>query len=121
MSRITLARDTIHLNTFLVCLGRKTTGILKQRSQALTFTHLVSHRTLDLACDVHKTVIRTYDNNVIIFQTDITSQLPVKDIVINVNHRQLTTASVNLDIAKRTNTGDTACHINGMEHSGKGR
>ena len=87
----------------------------------ITLTHFISHRTLDLSRNVNETVVCTDHDNVIVFQTDITSQFAIKDIIIHVDHRQLATTTINLNITKCTNTCDTTCHIYCMEHSRKCR
>ena len=98
MGRIMLTRNSINLYALLICLSRETTSILKQCSQTLTLTHFISHRTFDLSRNVNEAVVCTNHDNVIVFQTDITSQFAIKDIIIHVDHRQLATTTINLNI-----------------------
>ena len=121
MGRIMLARDTINLYAFLICLSIEASSILKQCSQTLTFAHFISHRTFYLTNNIHKTVIRTHYNHIIICQTDITRQIAIQDIIIHVDHCQLASTSVNLNTAECTHARDTASHIERMEHGREGR
>ena len=53
-------------------------------------------------------------------QTDITSQTTIENILVNINYSNQLTTTEHLNVTQGSKVIDTTCHIQGMEHSGKG-
>ena len=85
MDTITLARHTGEANGLLKGITGITTGILDGLGNRLGGAHLVNHRALHLSLDIHQSLIGTYDNHVVLLQTDITSQTTIQDVLIDID------------------------------------
>ena len=101
-------------------LRRIAASIFQQGGHTLILLHLISHRTFHIASHIHNTVIGAHDDDIAISQADIARKTAIEDIIIDIDNRQLTTATIDLDITERTQTVDTASHVKGMEHGGEG-
>ena len=117
---ITLTSLTGQTDTLLIRLTSKTTGIFNECCHTLVLTHLIEHRTLHISRDTHQTVIDTYLDHIIVLQADITRQMTVEDIVIEVDDRHQTTTAEYLDITQGTQRTGTTGTVKGIEHIGKG-
>ena len=120
MTREMFATDTAEAYGLLKGLRRKATRILKKGGHTLILLHLISHRALHIASNINDAVVGTHDDDIAISQADIARETTIEDIIIDIDNGQLTTATIDLDITERTQTVDTASHIKGMEHGGKG-
>ena len=116
---IALTSGTVYTHRLLIGIRHEATGIFHQGRNTLITAHLVSHRALHETCNIHNTVIRPDHDHIIVSQTDITREFAIQDIVIDIDRRNLTTASEDFHITECTDAVDTTCHIQGMEDGGK--
>ena len=110
-----------HAHALGVSIARKTARVFQQRSYALVFLHFIVHRTLHLTRDVDHAIVGTYHNHVVIRQSHVARQLTVEDVIIDVHDGNQLTVAIYLDVSQRTQVVRSTCHIQGMEHAGKGR
>ena len=107
-----LADDTHRLT---VGIAGKAAGIVDQRADALVFLHLVVHGALDLTRHVDQTVVRAYDDDVVVAQAYIAAELAVEDVVIDIDRGDQLVVAINLDVTQRTDLAGTSCHVEGVE------
>ncbi len=117
IDRLLSAGLTQQTDTLLIGIACKATCILQQGGDTLRLKHLVKHRTLDITLYLYQGIVRTHDYHVIILQTNIARHLAIKNIVIDIHCGNLSATTENLDASQRSEVTDTACHIQGMEHS----
>ena len=120
VAREMLATDTTETNALFIGFRSITTCILQQGGHTLVLLHLIGHRALHVADDIHDAVVGSYDDDITIGQTDITRETAIEDIVVDIDDRQLTTTTIDLDVTERSQAVDTTGHVKGMEHGGKG-
>ena len=104
----------------LISIASETATIFKQGGKALVCLHLVSHWALYTTSDINQTIVCAYLNNIVILQTDITCQTAIENKLIDIDGSNEAALTVDLNGTECTEIADTACHIQGMEHSGKG-
>ena len=63
-----------------LCIGiaRKTASISEQGSGTFCLFHLIEHGTLDFTGDIHQSLIWSYGNDIVVLQSDITSQFAIE-------------------------------------------
>ena len=101
--------------TLLVSVASEAARVFQQRSDRLVGFHLVEHRTLHLTRYVHKTVVRAYNNHVVVGETHIARELAVEDIVVDVDGCYKTVVAIYLDITERTDVVCAASHVESVE------
>ena len=89
-----LATDTTETDALLIGFRSITTCILQQGGHTLVLLHLIGHRALHVADDIHDAVVGSHDDDITIGQTDITRETAIEDIVVDIDDRQLTTATI---------------------------
>ena len=119
--RVFLSVLTVHTHGLLVSVTSETARVFQQRSDRLVGFHLVEHRTLHLTRHVHQTIVRTYNNHVVVGETHIARELSVEDIVVDVDGCYKTVVAIYLYITERTDVVCAASHIEGVEDSSKSR
>ena len=100
-------------------IARETTGILQQGGDTLVLTHLVEHGALDIARDTDQALVGLHLDDIVVLQADITGQATVEDVLIDIDYRDQTALTIDLDITQGTEIVGTTSHIQGMEHRGK--
>ena len=118
--RILSACLTIHANGLGIGISCKTTGILEYGVKALVLLHLVEHRALYLSADVDQAVVWAHHDDIIIGQANVACQFAVENIVVDIYYGYKSVVTINLDVAQGSEVVGASCHIQGMEHGGKG-
>ena len=105
---------------FLVSIACKTTGILQKGIHALVLLHFVNHRALYLSGDGYETIVWTYYDNIVVGKTDITRQLAVQNVVVDVDNCYQLVMSVYLDVSQCSQIVGSASHVECMEYGSEG-
>ena len=121
VSREAFTGYTVDTDSLGVGACGKATCIFEQRSHALVLLHFISHRALDITGNVDNALVRTNHDDIVVGQTDITRELTIEDIVVDIDRGDLTTTTEDLDIAQGTEAVSTIGDVDGMEHRGKSR
>ena len=119
--RVFLSVLTVHTHGLLVSVASETARVFQQRSDRLVGLHLVEHRALHLTRHVHKTVVRTYNNHVVVGETHIARELSVEDIVVDVDGCYKTVVAIYLDVTERTDVVCAASHVESVEDGSESR
>ena len=81
-----IATGALEAYSLGISLGREATGILEQGGYRLVLLHLIGHRALDITRHVDYTVVRTYDNHIVVLQAYITRETTIENIIIDIDH-----------------------------------
>ena len=119
--RVFLSVLTVHTHGLLVSVASEAARVFQQRSDRLVGFHLVEHRTLHLTRHVHKTIVRAYNNHVVVGETHIARELSVEDIVVDVDGCYKTVVAIYLYITERTDVVCAASHVEGVEDGSESR
>ena len=120
MYGVLTARFADYAYGLAIGIAGKATSIVDERTNTLTGLHLIVHRTLYLARYIDDAVVGTYYYYVIVGQADIATELPVEDVVIDVDSANQAILAVYLDVTKRTDVAWTASHIQSVKDGSKG-
>ena len=115
MNAVLLALLTDEAHALGEGIAGETAAVFEQALHALVGFHFIEHRTLDLTADFNETIVGTYDNDIVILQAHVAARVSVDEVIIDVDGRNLATATVDLDIAERTDIADAACGVQGIE------
>ena len=117
---VAVAGGAMHTDGILIGSVGKATGILQQGGDGLVGFHLIGHRALHKALDIHDALVGAYDDHIIVLQVDIACQFAIEDIVIDIDRGEQAASTEDLDVSECSHAIDTACHVDGIEDRGKG-
>ena len=83
--RVLCACLAVDADGLSVGIASETAGIAEQGGGALVLLHLIEHGALHLTGNAYQRFVRTYGDDVVVLQTDITCQLAIQQEGIDVD------------------------------------